>query len=202
MRWHHDEIGRNCLRKPGDFIEGRCTTEHIALRRRDAAFTCHFLELFERGLFSGLLVRYQGKWDHRRRRSHKVACVIELANMREVYRSAKTPSQLPGDLDGLHRHFREIDWDDDVLNVQLFHAHSMKWSQPPGSALLAKAKAFFALGLATMQSVPDYGTEKTKGISDRTRDRDERNGRRWIERFSEVNRLDHVRPKNEIGGGN
>jgi hypothetical protein len=74
----------------------------------------------------------------------------------------------------------------------------MKSSQPPGSALLAKGEAFFALGLATMQSVPDYGAEKTKDISDRTRDRDERNGRCWIERFNEVHRLNHVRPENEI----
>jgi hypothetical protein len=48
-------------------------------------------------------------------------------------------------LDRLHRHFREVDWDDDVLNVQRFHAHSMKSLQLAGSALLAKRKAFFAL---------------------------------------------------------
>ena len=67
MRRHHNEIGRDCLRKPTDFIEGRCATEHIAGRGRDAAFTCHLLELFERGLFSNLLVCHEGKWDDRRR---------------------------------------------------------------------------------------------------------------------------------------
>ena len=49
-----------------------------------------------------------------------------------------------------------------------------------------------------MQSVPDHRAEKTKDISDETRDRDERNGRRWIEWLDEVHRLDHVRPENEI----
>src|SRR5215475_15820820 len=90
VRWHHDEIGRNCLRKPTNFIEGRCATEDIATRRRDAAFSCHFLEFFERGLFSILLVWHKGKRDHRRSRRHKVCCAIELTNMRETYRSAKT----------------------------------------------------------------------------------------------------------------
>jgi hypothetical protein len=47
-------------------------------------------------------------------------------------------------LDRLHRHFREVDWDDDVLNVQRFHAHSMKSLQLAGSALLAKSQPFFA----------------------------------------------------------
>ena len=65
--------------------------------------------------------------------------------MGEMDRSAKTPSQLLGDLDRLHRHFREVDWDDDVLNVQRFHAHSMKSLQLGGSALLGKPRAFLAL---------------------------------------------------------
>ena len=49
-----------------------------------------------------------------------------------------------------------------------------------------------------MQPIPDHRAEKTKDITDDTRDRDERNGRRWIEWFDELHRLDHVRPKNEI----
>jgi hypothetical protein len=65
-------------------------------------------------------------------------------DVREMYRSAKTPSQLFGDLNRLHRHFREVDRDDDVLNVQRFHAHSMKYLQLGGSALLAKSHPFFA----------------------------------------------------------
>src|SRR4029077_14262179 len=129
MRRHYDEIGRNCLRKSADFIEGRCATEHIAGGGRDAAFTCHLLELFERGLFSNLLVYHEG-W------GHKVRCVIRLTNMGEMDRSAKTPSQLLGDLNRLHRQFREVDWDDDVLNAQCFHAHSMHSLQLAGSALL------------------------------------------------------------------
>jgi len=48
-------------------------------------------------------------------------------------------------LDRLKRHFREVDWDDDVLNLQLFHAHSMKSLQLADSALIAKGEAFFAL---------------------------------------------------------
>ena len=49
-----------------------------------------------------------------------------------------------------------------------------------------------------MQPVPDHRAEKTKDISNDTRDRDERNGRRWIEWLDEVHRLDHMRPENEI----
>src|SRR5678815_5941504 len=70
MRRHHNEIGRDCLREPADFIEGRCATEHIAGGGRDAAFTCHLLELFERGLFANPLVCHEGKWDDRRRWCH------------------------------------------------------------------------------------------------------------------------------------
>ena len=44
----------------------------------------------------------------------------------------------------------------------------------------------------------DHRDEKTKDISDDTRDRDERNGRRWIEWLDDLHRLDHVRPENEI----
>ena len=61
---------------------------------------------------------------------HKVRCVIRLTNMGEMDRSAKTPSQLLGDLDRLHRHFREVDWDDDVSNFQRFHAYSMNPHSP------------------------------------------------------------------------
>jgi hypothetical protein len=77
MRWHHDEIGGNGLRQPTNFIEGRGATEHIAGGGRDAAFTCHLLEFFERGLFSILFVCHEG-W------SHKVRCVIRLTNMGEM----------------------------------------------------------------------------------------------------------------------
>src|SRR4029453_8922105 len=84
MRRHHNEIGRDCLRKPADFIEGRCATEHIALRGRDAAFSGHFLELFERGLFFILLVCHKGKWDDRRRWCYKICWVIEMTNMGEM----------------------------------------------------------------------------------------------------------------------
>ena len=49
-----------------------------------------------------------------------------------------------------------------------------------------------------MQPVPDPRAEKTEDISDETRDRDERNGRRRIKWLEEVNWLDHVRPENEI----
>jgi hypothetical protein len=144
VRWHDDQIGRNCLRKPTNFIEWRCATEHIALRRRDAAFGRYLLELFERGLLSVLFIWQKSKREDGRSGRHDVCCVIQLTNMGEMDRSRETPSQLPGDFDRLHRHFREIDWDDDVLNVQRFHAHSMKSLQLAGSALLAKSRAFFA----------------------------------------------------------
>ena len=50
-----------------------------------------------------------------------------------------------------------------------------------GSALLAKGEAFFALCLAGMQPIPSHRAEKTKDTSDNTCDRDERDGRSWIE---------------------
>src|SRR5215468_6570239 len=98
MRWHDDEIGGNSLPKPADFIEGRCATEHIAGRGRDAAFTSDLLEVFERGLFSVLLVWHEGKWAVRRGRCQKTRAVINMTNMGEMYRSAQTPSQSLRDL--------------------------------------------------------------------------------------------------------
>jgi hypothetical protein len=64
--------------------------------------------------------------------------------------------------------------------------------------LLAKGEAFFALGLLTMQAVPDYRADKTENVSDSGRDYDQRNRCQRIKWFNEVNRLDHVRPENEI----
>jgi hypothetical protein len=49
-----------------------------------------------------------------------------------------------------------------------------------------------------MQFIPDNRDEKTKDVSDRSRDHDERNRSHRIEWFNDVNRLDHVRPENEI----
>src|SRR6478735_6665409 len=81
VRRHHDEIGGNGVRQPTNFIEGRCATEYVAARGRDAAFTGHFLELFERGLFSTLVVCHEGKWDDWRSRCHEVSYVIQMTNM-------------------------------------------------------------------------------------------------------------------------
>jgi hypothetical protein len=50
----------------------------------------------------------------------------------------------------------------------------------------------------SVQLVPDYRADKTKDISDRTGDHDERNGSHRIEWLNEIDRLDHVRPENEI----
>jgi hypothetical protein len=49
-----------------------------------------------------------------------------------------------------------------------------------------------------VQSVPDDRTEKTKDVSGHSRDYDWGNRGHWIEWFNELNRLDHVRPENEI----
>src|SRR5215510_13790571 len=81
VRWHHNEIRGDYLCQPTNFIEGRCATEHMALRGRNAAFTCHLLELCERGLFSVLLVWHEGKGDNRRGWCHKIRCVIALTNV-------------------------------------------------------------------------------------------------------------------------
>ena len=43
VRWHNDEIGRNCLRQPANFIERRRATEHIAGRGN---VTSHSLATF------------------------------------------------------------------------------------------------------------------------------------------------------------
>jgi hypothetical protein len=84
-----------------------------------------------------------------------------------MYRSAKTPSQLLGDLNRFHRHFREIDWDDDVLNVQRFHAHSMKCLQLVGSAFLAKDRAFFgASGLFAYDALAMTAANSSRRIGD------------------------------------
>jgi hypothetical protein len=67
-----------------------------------------------------------------------------------------------------------------------------------GLALLAKLHAFFAPCSATMQSVPNHRAQKAKDVSDYGRDHDKSNRSHWIEWFNEVDRLDHVRPENEI----
>jgi hypothetical protein len=50
----------------------------------------------------------------------------------------------------------------------------------------------------SMQSIPDDRAGKTEDVSGHGRDHDERNRRQRIEQLDDVNRLDHVRPENEI----
>jgi hypothetical protein len=49
-----------------------------------------------------------------------------------------------------------------------------------------------------MQSVPNKRAQKTEDVSNHGRNPDERDGSQGIERFDHVDRLDHVRPENEI----
>ena len=49
-----------------------------------------------------------------------------------------------------------------------------------------------------MQPVPDDGACEAEDVSDHGRNHDEHSHRYRIEWFDEVNRLDHVRPENEI----
>jgi hypothetical protein len=49
-----------------------------------------------------------------------------------------------------------------------------------------------------MQSVPNHRADKTEDVSDYGRDHDKGNRSHWIEWFNEIDRLDHVRPENEI----
>jgi hypothetical protein len=49
-----------------------------------------------------------------------------------------------------------------------------------------------------MQFVPDHRSNKAKDVSDNYRHSDEGNRRQRIERFDDVNRLDHVRPEDEV----
>jgi hypothetical protein len=49
-----------------------------------------------------------------------------------------------------------------------------------------------------MQSVPKHRAEKTEDVSGHSSDHDKGNRSNGIEWFNEVNRLDHVRPENEI----
>ena len=50
----------------------------------------------------------------------------------------------------------------------------------------------------SMQSVPKHRAHKTNNVSGHRGDNDKRNRREEIERFDHINRLDHVRPENEI----
>jgi hypothetical protein len=72
-----------------------------------------------------------------------------------------------------------------------------------GLALLAKTDAFFAgvPELPSMQFIPDHCAEEAEHVSDHSCDHDQRNRSHRIEWFDEVNRLDHVRPENEIEDG-
>ena len=49
-----------------------------------------------------------------------------------------------------------------------------------------------------MQPVPDDGACEAEDVSDHGCNHDEHNRRYRIEWFDEVNRLDHVRPENEV----
>jgi hypothetical protein len=49
-----------------------------------------------------------------------------------------------------------------------------------------------------MQLVPDHGAYEAEDVSDHGLITMSPTGRRWIEWLDEVNRLDHVRPENEI----
>ena len=67
-----------------------------------------------------------------------------------------------------------------------------------GLASIAKNHPFFALSLFATESIPDDRTKKTEAVFDYSRDYDEDNRSHRIKRFDDVNRLGHVRPKNEI----
>jgi hypothetical protein len=49
-----------------------------------------------------------------------------------------------------------------------------------------------------MQSIPNKRAQETEDVSNHGRNPDERDGSQGIERFDHVDRLDHVRPENEI----
>src|SRR5438034_9542221 len=119
MRWHNNEIGRNCLRESTDLIEGRCAVQNMA-GCGDAAFTCHRLKLLEDASFNVLLICHEGKRDHRRSWCHKVRCVIKLTDVGELYRNTKTRREPLGRVDGLDRHLREIDRHEDISDAQFY----------------------------------------------------------------------------------
>jgi hypothetical protein len=54
------------------------------------------------------------------------------------------------------------------------------------------------LTLSELQPIPDHRAYATKQISDRSSDQDEHNGSYGIERPNNINRLDHMRPEDEI----
>jgi len=49
-----------------------------------------------------------------------------------------------------------------------------------------------------MHTVPNNRAEETERISERGSDDDESNGGRYVEWFHDVNRLNHMCPKNEV----
>ena len=49
-----------------------------------------------------------------------------------------------------------------------------------------------------MQPVPDERADESKAISNNSCDHDESDSCKWIEWFNHIDRLDHVRPENEI----
>jgi hypothetical protein len=67
-----------------------------------------------------------------------------------------------------------------------------------GLASIAKNHPFFALSLFATESIPDDRAKKTEAVFDYSRDHDKGNRSHWIEWFNEIDRLDHVRPENEI----
>jgi hypothetical protein len=57
---------------------------------------------------------------------------------------------------------------------------------------------FLRAWLASMQFIPDHCADEAKDVSNHSGDHNKDNRSRRIEWFNEVNRLNHVRPENEI----
>lgn len=77
------------------------------------------------------------------------------------------------------------------------------------SSAVAKGEAFLACAIScatqdsdrlllSMQFVPDERADKTERVAGKERDDDENNCRFGIKCFDHIDRLDHVRPKNEV----
>lgn len=119
--------------------------EVVLPRQRAKVFTLHLCVLLLR------CDRWLGRPNPRRYESRRI---IKLVNVDKMDLPTKPPSKTLRGSNCLDRHFREVDWYQNISNAQLFHAASMNFPRQPGLALLAKTDAFLRGRLPAAQFIP------------------------------------------------
>src|SRR4030095_3165620 len=186
-----------------NFIKNRRTGAEMTIRWRQFELTCDFLQSRSETSFYFLL-HSRPAW-HRPRQSRESCGVIEPVNVHQVHAGIEPPRQIFRWLDRPDRHLGEINRHENLANRKSFHGFSIQRSAGPCSALLAKNRAFLAQDnaaclrlLGSMELIPNNRADETKEISNDRRQNNKSKSSDGVERFDDIDRLDHVRPEDEI----